>query len=273
MIRKTLVFFFVVFLGISHNDLSAQESTPELVPNTQSNQAFGDKEWFEFRIHYGFFNASIATLEVRKDSLNGQSVFHAKGYGRTTGLARWFFKVEDHYESYFDPVTGFPYKTIRDIYEGGYTKDLEIDFDHETHKALVFDKKKNTKKEFTFNDKAQDFISAFYYLRNFVPATNIQPNQSFSINMFFDNDNYVFKLKFLGKELLETAFGTVRCLKFRPLVQAGRVFKEQESVTLWISDDRNRIPLRLQADLAVGSIKADLEKFKNLKHPFKIEIQ
>ena len=91
MIRKTLVFFFVVvFLGISHNDLSAQESTPELVPNTQSSQAFGDKEWFEFRIHYGFFNASIATLEVRKDSLNGQSVFHAKGYGRTTGLARWF---------------------------------------------------------------------------------------------------------------------------------------------------------------------------------------
>lgn len=270
---NAVVFFFVVVFGLQTNIAPAQEPTLDIVPNTHSNDAFGDKEWFEFRIHYGFFNASVATLEVRKDSLNGKPVFHAKGYGRTTGLARWFFKVEDHYESFFDPDTGVPYKTIRDINEGGYTKDLEIDFNHETQMALVFDKKKNTRKEFAFNDKAQDFISAFYYLRNFVPTADIQPQQSFSINMFFDNDNYVFKLKYLGKEFLNTAFGRVRCLKFRPLVQAGRVFKEQESVTLWVSDDRNKIPLRLQADLAVGSIKADLEKFKNLKHPFNIEVQ
>jgi hypothetical protein len=88
--------------------------------------------------------------------------------------------------------------------------------------------------------------------------------------MFFDNENYVFKLKFLGIETIRSKFGRIKCMKFRPLVQSGRVFEEQESVTLWVSEDKNRLPIRLQADILVGSIKADLENFKNLKYPFEI---
>ena len=58
---------------------------------------------------------------------------------------------------------------------------------------------------------------------------------------------------------------------FRPLVQSGRVFKEKESLTVWISNDQNKIPLRIKAELAVGSIKADLDAYKGLKHPFKVK--
>ena len=101
----------------------------------------------------------------------------------------------------------------------------------------------------------------------------MEVNESFDINMFFDNENYVFKLKYLGKEMVNSKFGDIQCLKFRPLVQSGRVFKEQESVTLWISDDKNRLPIRLQADILIGSIKADLENFKNLNHPFEINVK
>ena len=89
--------------------------------------------------------------------------------------------------------------------------------------------------------------------------------------MFFDNDNYVFKLKYLGNEVIDSKFGKIECLKFIPMVQSGRIFKEQESVTIWISNDKNRIPIRVQADVIVGSIKADLDNFKNLKYPFKIK--
>ena len=109
------------------------------------------------------------------------------------------------------------------------------------------------------------------YLRKYFPRDEFKINESFVINMFFDNDNYVFKLKYLGKELVETKFGKIECLKFIPMVQSGRIFKEQESVTIWISNDKNRIPIRVQADVIVGSIKADLENFKNLKYPFKIK--
>ena len=89
--------------------------------------------------------------------------------------------------------------------------------------------------------------------------------------MFFDEENYKFKLKFLGKETINTTFGKIKTLKFRPYVMAGRVFKEEESLTLWVSDDDNKIPLRIKADLAVGSLRADLEVFKGLKHSFKVQ--
>ena len=115
-------------------------------------------------------------------------------------------------------------------------------------------------------------MSAFYYLRNNVDSKNLKINQEIQINLFFDKENFDFKLKFLGRELIETKFGKVASLKFRPYVQSGRVFKEKESLTVWISDDKNKVPLRLQADLAVGSIKADLEAYKGLKHSFRIVV-
>ncbi len=200
-------------------------------------------------------------------------MFHAKAFGETSGIARWFFKVEDYYESYFDQTTILPYKFIRDINEGGYTKNVEIEFDHMLKKAKVNNKKKKVIEEFEIQPNVQDLISCFYYLRNFYPEDKIEVNESFDINMFFDQENYVFKLKYLGKEVINSKFGDVNCLKFRPVVQSGRVFKEQESVTLWVSDDKNKLPIRLQADILVGSIKADIENFKNLKHPFKIKVE
>src|SRR6056300_49367 len=236
----------------------------------QPVESFQEGEWFQLRLHYGPFNASYATFSLERDTLKGKPVFHAKGFGETTGLARWFFKVEDYYESYFDAKTGMPYKFIRNINEGGYTKNVEIDFDHRQQLARVNDKKKKTVNNFSIEPNVQDLISCFYYLRNFYPEKKLAVNESFDINMFFDNENYVFKLKYLGVETIDTKFGSVTCMKFRPMVQSGRVFKEQESLTLWVSDDRNRLPIRFKADILVGSIMADLENFKNLKHPFKI---
>ena len=210
-------------------------------------------------------------MELTKDTLNGTPVLHAKGYGTTTGLLRWFFKVEDHYDTYFDEKKIIPYWFIRDIYEGGYTKNLEINFDHDQNLAHVNNLKNKKQQTYKIADSAQDLISAFYFLRAFYPSKKLLPNESFSINMFFDYENYIFKMKFLGKERINTRFGKIQCMKFRPYVQSGRVFREQESVTLWITDDGNKIPIRLQADLAIGSIKVDLEEFKNLVAPFVIQ--
>lgn len=75
----------------------------------------------------------------------------------------------------------------------------------------------------------------------------------------------------MGREDITTKFGVVSSMIFRPLVQSGRVFKEQESLTVWVSDDDNRLPIRIKADLAVGSLKADLDSFKGLKASFKIK--
>ena len=78
---------------------------------------------------------------------------------------------------------------------------------------------------------------------------------------------FKFKLMILGRETMKTKYGKIKCLKIRPYVQAGRVFKESESVTMWVTDDENHIPVQIKAELAVGSLKVDLHDYKNVKYP------
>lgn len=258
--------------------LFAQETTPppsshNIHVKTPTKSAFKTGEWLKFRIHYGIFNASYATLELAEAAWNGQSVFYAKGVGRTTGLARIFFKVDDYYSSYFTKEENRPLHFIRNINEGGYTKNLTIDFDHENKQATVTDLKKETTGSYNTVTGVQDLISFGYYLRKYLDVDAIKKDEFVFVNLFFDSENYVFKFKFLGREIIKTQFGKVKTLKLRPYVQSGRVFRSSESITLWVSSDDNKIPLRLQADLSVGSITADLEEFKGLKNPFEIVVE
>jgi hypothetical protein len=230
-------------------------------------------EWFKFRIHYGIVNAGYATLEVKEDVKNNKKVFHAIGRGYTTGMTKLFFKVDDDYESFFDKETGNPYQYIRKIDEGGYKKNQEGFFNQTNDKILVKDYKNKNEKTFPVPNNVQDILSTFYYLRNHPTIDKLKIGESISIDMFFDEETTKFKLKFIGKEDLETKFGTVSTMIFRPYVQAGRVFKEQESLTVWISDDDNKMPLRIKASLVVGSIKADLDGFKGLKYPFTVKVK
>ncbi len=230
-------------------------------------KAYGDGEFFKFRVHYGFVTAGYATLDVKAKTLRGKDVYHVRGFGETVGVSRWFFKVEDDYQSYIDREKDIPYKFIRKIDEGGYTKDIEVDFDHFSRKATVNDKEHNETSVFSFPKNTQDMISAFYYLRNQLDTKNLKEGDVMEMNMFFDKENFKFQMRFLGREVLSTDFGRVNTLIFRPYVQSGRVFREKESLTVWVSDDDNKIPLLVKANLAVGSLKATLTEFKGLKHP------
>lgn len=239
--------------------------------SAQKERAFDVGEWFKFRIHYGLINAGYATLEVQEAVRNNKKVYHAIGRGYTTGMSRFFFKVEDVYESYFDKETGEPYQFVRKIDEGGYKKNQEGFFNQSTNKILVKDYKNKSEMLYNFPDKTQDILSTFYYLRNYPTIDKLKVGESVAIDMFFDGETTKFKLKYLGNQDIETKFGVVPTMLFRPYVQSGRVFKEQESVTVWISDDDNKLPIRIKADLAVGSLKADLDGFKGLKYSFRVK--
>lgn len=239
--------------------------------DTQKEDAFGTGEYFKFRIHYGIVNAGYATLEIKDATINNKKVHHAVGKGYTTGMSKFFFKVEDLYESYFDKQSGEPYRYIRKIDEGGYTKNQEGIFNQSENRILVKDYKRKTEKTILLTDNVQDIISSFYYLRNHPNIDKLKSGESISIDMFFDEEITKFKLKYVGRQDITTKFGTVSTMMFKPLVQTGRVFKEKESVTLWITDDNNKVPVRIKADLAVGSLKADLEEYKGLKSPFKVK--
>ncbi|MCI2229886.1 DUF3108 domain-containing protein [Polaribacter sp. MSW13] len=234
----------------------------------EKKQAFKGGEWLRYKMSYsGFLRAGTAILEVKERGFNGKRVFHTKGSGWTSGMIKWFFKVDDVYESFFDKDTIKPYQFRRKIDEGGYKKHRITSFNYKTKKAYVQDfiKQKDTSVAFV---NVQDMLSSFYYLRN-QNLDTLKEGEEISIDMFMDSQIYPFKLRFLGREVLRTKFGQVNSLIFRPLVQSGRVFKAQESVTIWITDDENKIPIKMKASLSVGSLRAELEAYKGLANPFR----
>lgn len=235
----------------------------------QTHKVFESGEHFKFRISYGIFNAGIATLSLKDTVVNGKSLYHAKGYGYTTGATKLLFKVEDDYQSYFEKKEVRPHRFVRKIYEGGYTKDQEGFFNYKEQNVLVKNYEKNTETTYPIHNEVQDIVSAFYYLRTHSNIDKLKKDESIEIDMFFDGEIFKFKLKYLGNEMLKTKFGTLEAMKFLPYVQAGRVFKAKESMTVWVTADENKIPIRVKASLLVGSLKAELESYKGLSNPLK----
>ena len=233
---------------------------------TNSN-SFKHGEFLKYKIHYGLLNAGFASVELENPDKNNDSLFHAVGLGWTTGMVGFIFPVEDRYESYFRASDLKPKHFIRKVNEGGYTQDKEVFFDYNSHQAKEINHKKSTEKYFFIQNNIQDMISSFYYMRN-IDFEVLGEKDSISVNMFFDGKMNPIKLVILGRETIKSKFGKINTIKVRPLVLKGRVFKDEENVTLWISDDLNKIPIKIKASLLVGAAKAELIEYNGLVHPF-----
>jgi hypothetical protein len=253
---KKYIFLVFTLLAVAYSQ--SQEQKP----------AFKSGEELRYKMSYsGFLRAGTAVLEVHEKDFKGKRMFYTKGTGWTTGMIKWFFEVDDIYESYFDMDTIKPHLFKRKINEGGYKKHRITSFNYQTNKAYIqdFTNQKDTSVAFS---NVQDMLSSFYYLRN-LETKNLKKGDEIDLDMFLDSKVYPFKLRFLGRETIKTKFGKIKSMIFRPLVESGRIFKEQESVTIWISDDANKIPIKMMASLAVGSLRAELEAYKGLANSFK----
>lgn len=225
-------------------------------------------ETLNYRIHYGILTAGTATLTAQKTTYKGQPHIYVKGVGRSSGAVRAFFKVDDLYESYINYQTGLPSFYVRNVREGNYTQHYETSFNHTDSTLVLTDKENPAKgsKNLKSAKGIQDMLSAFYFLRSF--STNqLREGTVLDLNVWIDDEMFPFKLRVAGVENVKTKFGTVNCLKIIPSVISGRVFKEKEGVTLWVTNDANHIPIAIKAALAVGSLRADLESFTNVKYP------
>ncbi len=227
-------------------------------------------ESLTFRIHYGFLNAGTANLTTRILNYQGTPHLYVKGTGRTSGAVRAFFKVEDLYESYINLETGLPSFYVRNVSEGSYTQHLQTTFNHNNNTLVLTDKKtpSNGSKTIKTVKDIQDMLSCFYYLRSKSP-NELKVGSVINMNVWIDDEMFPFQLKIVGTEVLKTKFGKINCLKIIPSVKSGRVFKDKEGVTMWVTNDTNHIPMLLKAELAVGSLKASLDDYKNVKYPLK----
>ena len=169
--------------------------------------------------------------------------------------------MRDRYETILDKDAMVPWMFVRRVEEGGYKFNQDYTFNHYTKKVDVGGGEK-----FDIPIGVQDMLSSFYAARN-LDFTNAKEGDVFSLSSFIDKELWPLKIRYIGKETITTDIGKFAALKFRPIVQKGRVFKKEEDLNVWISDDKNHIPLRAQAKVLVGSIKLDITNVSNLANP------
>jgi len=202
-------------------------------------------------------------LEVKPDiiEVNNRKVYHIVGNGYTVGGADLFFKVRDRYETYMDKDALLPWLFVRRVDEGGYKFSQDYVFNHYTRKVDI-----GNKQTLDVPVGVQDMVSAFYSARN-LDLSKAKEGDIYSLNCFLDKEVWPLKIRFIGREEIKTDIGRFKALKFRPIVQKGRVFKHEEDLNVWISDDANHIPLRVKADILIGSVKMDITNAVNLANP------
>ncbi len=252
---KNKICLLAALLFVSEIGFSATPKTLRSI----NNSAFKPGEVLKFRIHYGIMDAGEATLEVQPDytNLGGRDCYHFVGTGKSVGAFDWFFKVRDRYESLVDKDAIIPWLFVRRVNEGGYIINQNVSFNH------FVDSAKSEKATISIPENTQDLVSSFYYART-IDFTGAKEGDIFEITGYLDDKVIPLNLKFLGREIVDSKVGKFRCIKLRPMLQQGRVFKDQEDMTIWVSDDANKIPIRVQTDILVGSIKMDLVSYSNL---------
>ncbi len=234
---------------------------------TVENDAFIAGEKLKFRVYYeamftGKVDAGTATVEVKNSGrkFKDREVFQIVGVGKSSKAFDFFFPVRDRFESYVDKLALVPHLFVRRTREGSYVKDDDVIFDHENGTA------QSRQKTQPVEPFIQDIISAVYYART-IDFTDAKEGQNFSINFFLDDSAYVSVIQFQGREVVETSLGVFNCLAFKPMVATGEVFGNPYPMTLWVTDDENKLPILGKSAVIVGSVKMELIKYSGLAHP------
>ncbi|MDH7464568.1 DUF3108 domain-containing protein [Chitinophagaceae bacterium 26-R-25] len=227
------------------------------------NTAFNTGEYLNYKVYYTlgvYVAAGEANFNVSLEKFNNKPVYHVVGDGSTYSFYDNFFKVRDRYESYVDTATLQPLKFIRNINEGGYKKYENVTFNKTANTAVT------NNGVFKVPACIQDVISAIYYARN-IDFNKYKPEDKIPFSMFLDNEVYNLYVRYLGKEKIKTKYGTFNAVKFKPLLIKGTIFEGGEKMNVWVSDDGNHIPLRVESPISVGSIKVDMMGYRNLRYP------
>lgn len=228
------------------------------------NYAWQGGEGITFHVYYTLAGIYVyggeANFNVTNERLNNKPVYHIVGDGKTNSFFDGFFKVRDRYESYVDTATMQPYKFIRNVNEGDYKKFETVTFNQQANTATT------STGTYKTPNCVQDVLSAIYYARN-IDFNKYQPGAQIPFSMFIDDKSYNLYVRYLGKERVKTKYGKFNAIKFKPLLIEGTIFTGGEKMTVWVTDDANKIPVRIESPISVGSVKVDMMGYKNLRYP------
>jgi len=262
-----LVFFFLLTAFTVQNkyDLPAIE-----------NNSFGMGEEINYRVNFGIFTVGSAVTKVDKKvyKINSRPCYKVDAFGATSGMVSWITKVEDQWGAYIDTSALVTHVSYRKIKEGRYRKDELITFDHAKDKAEVKVKDKETgiygdAKYYDTPDNVRDLVGGFLYLR-VIEFEKLHKGDTVTISGFFEDTAYNLRIIYDGKETISTKVGKIACLRLVPIMPDNKLFDGENSITCWISDDRNRIPVKIQAKMFIGSTGIEMVSFRGLRNQLKI---
>ncbi len=219
-------------------------------------------EKLRYQLYYGPINAGEALMTLEPAKFEGRNVLHAVTLGYTTGLADRLFKVYDVYESFMEEDTGLPVKAIRNISEGNYRYYNEVLYDRDSN---TVDSQLSGKHEVP--PGILDMVSAIYKLRDTIRTPNLRSGDVIELMAFFSDELYPIVVRYRGTETIRTRMGKYHALKFSPVSEPGRLFKTEDDITVWFSNDRNLVPLRIRLNMLVGAVRMDLIEAEGLRYP------
>lgn len=231
---------------------------------TITNNSFGFGEKVEYRVHYGFINAAEAKVEIGRNlsTVSNRPCYRVNVSGKTVGAFDLISRVRDTWRSYIDTTAILPLMFQRSIQENKYRKEETVLFNHE--KDIAYSSTKNETTAFPVPNNIHDLISGYFYLRT-VNFNTINEGDIIEMPTFFDGKIYKLKIKYGGKDVINTKFGRARVLKLHPMIPDNKFFRGEDPMKLWVSDDVNRIPLKAKVELVLGSLEMDIKSYKGLK--------
>lgn len=240
------------------------------------NESFTRGETIEFKMTYGIFTVGKGSAHIHPNyfRLNERPCFKVDVYGKTVGMVDWVADVDDQWGAYIDTAALVPHMFYRKIREGRYRKDEQTYFDHENRKirVKVADKKTGQFKDpvvFDAPPNVRDMIGGFLYLR-VMDFSNLHENDTVVVKGFFEDEFYALKIIYKGKKTIKTKLGKIRTLVFKPVMPKNKLFDGENSITAYFSDDKNRIPVKIDAEMFIGSAGVELTGYSGLRNPLAI---
>lgn len=221
-------------------------------------------EQLRYKLRYGFITAAEANIRVESTNtkFDNKPVYHLVAEGRTAGSFDVFYKVRNRYDSYIDQKDLSPYLYTESIREANYRRSDRARF-YQDQKKIV-----SNKGTFKGDGQTFDVLSAYYFARS-LDISRLSVGSKFSMDYFLDDGVAKLEVQYVGKERVKTSLGYFNCLKFSPSIQPGRIFRKDSKLYLWITDDGNRIPVKAQVEILVGSVTLELVSASGLKYPLK----
>jgi Protein of unknown function (DUF3108) len=250
-------------------------TTQEKTPPVMRNISYGVGEELEYRVHFGIFTVGRGITRVDKNlhNVNSRTCFKVDAFGETSDWISWVAKVDDNWGAYIDTTTLLTHKSYRKLREGKYIRDEQVDFDHENRRVAVKVKNKDSglyeEKSYDVPANAKDLVAGFLFLR-VVDFKKIAVGDTISISGFLEDASYNLQIVYSGKDIITTRVGKIQCLRLRPIMPQNSMFDGENSVLCWISDDLNRIPVKIQAKMFIGNTGLELIRFRGLRNPLKI---